>query len=237
MSKYVTELKNRLILIIFAWSLIALISYFYKEILLYILIKPCLQSHANNIKFYFITTNFTEIVEIYLKTIFFTGNNLTLPYISYHVLKFFSTGLYQYENSILKRIFICFITLYCCFGTIMYTTLLPYSWDFFYQLTPSNLNIFLEPKLTEYFNFFILIFTIIIFYSQFLTLFLETLLSYPRYIIKIKKTKKFTYFGMIFISTLVTPPDIYSLILTSCFLISIYELFILLFLTFKKIYL
>ena len=100
-----------------------------------------------------------------------------------------------------------------------------------------NLNIFLEPKLTEYFNFFILIFTIIIFYSQFLTLFLETLLSYPRYIIKIKKTKKFTYFGMIFISTLVTPPDIYSLILTSCFLISIYELFILLFLTFKKIYL
>lgn len=235
MSKYVTELKNRVILIISAWILVALISYVYKEILIYILIKPCLQSHASDIKFYFITTNFTEIVEVYFKTIFFTGNNLIVPYLSYHVLKFFSPGLYQYENSILKRILTCFITLYCCFGIVMYTTLLPYSWEFFYKLTPRNLNVFLEPKLTEYFNFFVITFTIIIFYSQFLTLFLETLLSYPRYIIKIKNTKKSTYFGMIVISTLITPPDIFSLILTSCFLIGIYELFIILFLTFKKI--
>jgi hypothetical protein len=67
---YFSEIKNRIILLLLTWISTFYICYTYKEILLFVFIKPSLiLSKLNNL--YFITTNITEIfityINLYLK--------------------------------------------------------------------------------------------------------------------------------------------------------------------------
>ena len=102
--KYYFEFKNRLFLLFFTWFSTLLISYIYKEEVLFILIIPINYLNSlNNQPYSFIFTNVNEMFNVYIELIFFVANQFIILMILYHTLTFLSFGLYKYEFSAFKK--------------------------------------------------------------------------------------------------------------------------------------
>lgn len=95
MLKYFLEIKNRLILLLITWFSIILISYFYKEILLFLIIHPNI--NENSQLFYFIFTNVTEVLSVYLELIMFLSFQIVYIYICFHAFIFFAPAFFHSE--------------------------------------------------------------------------------------------------------------------------------------------
>jgi len=131
---YILEIKNRIILLLFTWSTVFLICYRYKEIMLYIIIKPSFSnnilSNVNNI--YFITTNITEIFNTYINIANIFSNKICLLFFLMHFIIFIKKGLYQNEINIIKKIFITYTILSFFSIILLYHVIVPLSWNFFF---------------------------------------------------------------------------------------------------------
>lgn len=127
--KYFLEIQNRVLLLLYGWGFTATVSYFYKETLLFILIKPNFYL-IDPIPIYFIFTSLTEILSTYLKLIYFLSNQVLLVCFLYHTLLFLSPGLYSFEYKLLKMVF--FISLFFSFCSIfvLNNIILPACWFF-----------------------------------------------------------------------------------------------------------
>ena len=109
------ELRNRLVYLFILLISISLISFFYKESVLYLVVKSSLFQIKNDLPF-FIYTDLTEVFTIYLKLSIVTGIYLSTPFFFMHVWLFISPGLYKSEYLLIRRI------LWFGFGeTIIYT--------------------------------------------------------------------------------------------------------------------
>lgn len=223
--KYYLEIKNRFLLLNVTWISTILISYLYKETLLFICIKPSLY---NNDNIYFIFTDIKEIFSVYISLIFFFSNQILFFYTIFHILSFISLGLYNSEYTFLKLGF--FLSLFFWGLSLFFFNKIffPISFNFFlsFQLLTffQFFNFHFEAKLIEYFNYYRTFYYISIFYFQMFVV-LVFLLNYINInLIFIKRLRKLLYFFFIIFSTLISPPDIFSQILFSCFLIGIYEL-------------
>jgi len=234
MLKYLLEFKNRSLIIIFAWIFSIFISYFYKETLLYILIKPCLTSHDFEENFYFIYTNITEIFETYLTIVLFIGNQLTFLILIYHLITFLKPGLYKHEHNFAITLLRYNFSITTCIMFLIYYKIIPYSWYFFTNINTSIFKFYLEAKLSEYLTFFFHLYGMGIIYSQFFVFIILFLKTQKNYINKITNTKKMLYFIILLISTVITPPDINSLLVISFFIISLLELLIILIIISKQ---
>jgi sec-independent protein translocase protein TatC len=235
MSKYFLEIKSRLILLLTTWFSTILVSYFYKEILLFIIIQPnTFTSYEPLALFYFIFTDVTEVLSVYLKLITFLSFQTLFIYIVYHFFFFVSPALFQLEY------------LYCKFGvkivSLMWLIsavlstyfLIPLTWNFFLSFqnltVTHSFNLHFEAKLNEYFYFYTLFYYLFGFYCQFFSLLL-LFLNYIDVNIKvIKKFRKLYYYCFIIFATLISPPEVLSQIFISLIAIFICELLLLLFL-------
>jgi Sec-independent protein secretion pathway component TatC len=157
---YILEIKNRIILLLFTWSTVFLICYRYKEIMLYIIIKPSFSnnilSNVNNI--YFITTNITEIFNTYINIANIFSNKICLLFFLMHFIIFIKKGLYQNEINIIKKIFITYTILSFFSIIVLYLVIVPLSWNFFFNFQEivfnNQLNVYFESKLSEYLTFY-----------------------------------------------------------------------------------
>ena len=97
--KYITEIRNRFILILIFYIIIFIILYFYKNVIIYVFIKPLSTFYKNKL-IYFIYTDLTEIFITYFKIITYITNQFILIFTIYHIFIFFSAGLYlnEYKN-------------------------------------------------------------------------------------------------------------------------------------------
>lgn len=219
---YIIEIKNRFFFVLFTWFVIAFVSYFYKETLLYLLL---LKSNSNNLTFnYFIFTNVTEVFSMFIKLVYFLANQISIFYLFCHVIVFITPALYYQEYKYLKFIFNLFLFFWLISLGFLNKILVPFAWNFFlsFHQILSNQTIYLhfEAKINEFLNFYITLYYVCFFNCLFFIIL--TLFSY--YIKSnstlIKKSRKFLYFWLIFLSTLMTPPDVISqIILSVCFLI------------------
>ena len=110
MFKYFLELKNRLLLLLFTFLLILLVSYLYKEIILFLVIQP--NSFLINIDsklLYFIFTNVTEIFSVYIQLIKFLCLQISFLYLIYHCFTFLNLTMFQAEYYYLKFFLVNFI--------------------------------------------------------------------------------------------------------------------------------
>lgn len=238
MKKFINEIKNRVYLIISNWLIVTFVCYFYKDVLIFILIKPITQLSENN-SLYFIFTNLTEIFEAQLYLIIFFSNQIIFFYIIYNILKFISPGLYKSEYLKIKQFLSWSFFTWMLSTYFFYILLLPKTWEFFfsYQSTifDDSFNLYLEAKLNEYFKFFNNVYFIsktssqLIFMSIFFVNLQDNFLNF------IKSKKKLIYFFNFLIATLITPPDIISQITVGSLLILLYEFFMLI-LIIKKYY-
>ena len=221
---YIKEIKNRLILISLTWFSTLLCSYFYKENLLFLCIKPSFQYFKES-SFYFISTNLTEVFYTYLNLIYFISNNLTCILIVYHLLIFLNLGLTLKEYKKFKFIISTSFILWLFYITYINNYLLMLCWDFFVSFQISNessLNFFFEAKFNEYFNFYTTFYKVCLF---FLILIICILIFFELYNTKkIKKTRKFFHFFFVLLATMLTPPDIISQLWFSSILILVFEI-------------
>ena len=223
---YIREIKIRLFLILMLVTSLFLISYFYKETILFLIVKPNYSNLMNTNFFYFIFTNVIELFSVYLNLVLFVCYQFLVLYSIYHFFVFFSSALFFKEFIFLFFLlrFIFFIWIICI--NLLNFWLIPIFWDFFLSFQNVNsysLNLHFEAKLSEYIDFYINIYYISFLYLQFfISIFL--LIYNTIYSIElIKKLRKIFYFIFVIFSTLISPPDILSQILLSVLTIIIYE--------------
>ena len=225
MIKYLFEIKNRVSLLVLLWLFVGVVCYYYKEILLFSLIKSfiCLNSDL----FYFIFTNVTEVFFIYFTLISFISFQIACWYLIYNIFVFLSPALFSYEHQYLN-FFFKLLTFFFFFSFVLSNyVLIPLTWHFFLSFKPISFakSVYFEAKLSEYLNFYLNVYSFCFVYFQiFLVLFffLSDIYSKKSFI-KIKKFRKLYYYFFVIFSTLVSPPEVITQALMSLSLLVAYE--------------
>jgi len=228
--KYYLEIRNRLVLLLFTWGFSLIISYAYKETLLFTLIdsNSYVKNFSNN-ETYFIFTNITEVFQVYIELIMFLSNQIALNLIAYHLIMFISSGLYTFEFVKLRFSYKVFLFSWIFSIVLLCNFVVPFSWDFFLSFQKSSNNIqptsfFFEARIEDYFNYFNNLYYICFFNCQFLAVLTYSLIHMSDKLNKTRKFRKLFYLVFVLFSTVITPPDIISQILMSLFLVASYEL-------------
>jgi sec-independent protein translocase protein TatC len=223
--KYYLEIKNRFFLVILSWISLSLVGYFYKDILLFLFVKPCLINKFNLTVSYFIYTNVTSNYSSYLQIITFVSNHVFFIYFFYHIFMFIFLGLYKTEYKCFKLVLKLELFFIIFSLNFINYFLLPVSLNFF--LSFQGLNFYFEAKICEYLNFYLFLYFIFILISQiciFLIIFLD--FTVKKNFKKLKELRKFFYISFIFFATIITPPDFISQLLLSFFAVCSYEILV-----------
>lgn len=224
LTRYGTELKNRILLITGSWVLSILISYFYRETLLFFSTKFLIVDSL-----YFIATDITEILTSYLYLSYFTGTLFTVVFGFYHLLVFLSPSLYYSEFFSLK-VLILTLSISLILSILIFNGyIIPYLWHFFlnFQVSNSTVNLYFEGKLNEYVEFYLKVYTLYFLVSQ-LLIFVFVCSSKSTDIVKqVKRYRKIIYVFFVLIATVFTPPDILSQVSVFLFSQILYEFLIL----------
>ena len=231
---YFFEFKNRLIYIFTTWLFFFLICLFYKESLLYFLVKISLFQNSSNYT-YFIYTHLTEVFIAYIKISFIISLYLTFPIVVIHIFNFIRPGLYHFEYKLLKKfVFICSF-IWLVNNICIYYIFIPYIWNYFCSfdnnLLQGPLGLHFEAKLNEYIHFLISVYFFTNFSSQlFFWLYLLILNYNPYDLIFINKSRRYSYLLIFIFASIVTPPDVISQLAIAIPLLFFYEFIIITFL-------
>ena len=223
---YVNEIKNRLILIIFSFIVCTLISYYYKETLLFLTIKNLKLENKNN-SLYFISTDITEIITAYFKISYVNSSLFVLSLIIYHFLIFFKPALtsneYIITKNYLEKSFVFFVFLLIIFNNY----LLPIFWNFLLNFqdlySTKTIDVYFEGKIEEYISFYTKTCFLLFIINNFCVSLVLILDNIKNKILFIKNSRKILYLIFLIISTTITPPDVFSQLFTFFFFILIFE--------------
>lgn len=226
--KYYIEIKNRLLLLSVTWFSAVFVSYHYKEFLLFIIIQPIMNCYNKKDFFtYFIFTNVTEIFSVFIHVVMFFSNQVLILYFSYHLLVFISPGLFKTEYYTIKFLFKISAFLFCLLIIFFNLFLLPLSWDFFISfqefVSMKSIVLHFEAKLNEYVSFYLRFYLICIFYCLMIVFCIFFLNQIKSDLQILNKFRKSFYVLFMVISTLLTPPDIFSQLSVTILIIFCYE--------------
>lgn len=225
--KYLLEIKNRIILVLSAWLLTMFTCYFYKNILLFLLIKINFKLYNLEL-FYFIATNLSDMFFVCLQLVHFVSFHCLIFLIIYHTLSFLAPGLFKFEYKKLILVIYISLILFVFSIILLHSCILPFLWDFFLTFqTNCGINVFFESKITEYFIFYKEIYFLTILIGQIFAAILLNIMLVKKKIDFIHKSRKLLYFTFILISTVITPPDVISQIIVGINFIVFYELIVL----------
>lgn len=229
MSKYFLEIKNRFFLLLLTWVSTVLISYLYKEILLFSIVQPnlILNFGTGSAFFYFIFTNVTEIFSVYLQLVLFLSFQIFVLSFFYHIFSFLSPSLFYTEYFYLKFFYKTIVGVWFFSVILLSYMLVPLTWNFFLSfqsLTKAySFNLHFEAKLDEYLSFYIELYYLSVLYCQVFAALFFLLINTNTNIKIVRKFRKLNYYFFILFSTLISPPDILSQVLISTVTILLYE--------------
>ena len=213
------------------------ISYYFSEEMGYILAQPFIQIHMKNINIAykgvsFIYTDMREVFFTYMGIAFYITLLSSIPVFFFNFFNFFASGLYRFEK---KRWFSYFLGSFFLFVNgcfFAYFFLLPWLYEFFLSFETENpsgpqfLNIYLQPKIQEYFFLSLHLIILCGIFAQ-LPLFLWVLLStniLPNKVnLWILRKRNIAYLLLFFLAAWVSPPDIMSQLVIAIPWILIYE--------------
>ena len=176
---------------------------------------------------YFIFTDVTEILSVYLSLIMFLSFQILYAYIAYHFFLFLSPALFYIEY-VFCKVGVTVMTIMWAVSIVLSTyVLIPITWYFFLSFQnlslKHSLHLHFEARLKEYFHFFISSYFMYMFYFQFFA-FLLLCLNYASFSIKkLKEFRKFNYYCFVILSTVISPPEIISQLCMGFIVILIYE--------------
>lgn len=213
---YIQELGYRGTYLIFNTIFIFIITYRYKQTLIYLLLPHGIT--------HIISTDVTEIFTTYLHIAIIITFMLNIIIFLLQIYLFLRPGLYCFESRILKMYLISCIVGYFYFYIILYPTLIQLSWKFFfnYTLNFNAVQLIFEPRLTTYLNYIktIGIMINVLFFVLLVTTFLLTHTPTKNLI----KHRKLVYVCIVIFSTFITPPDCISQVIITLLLIKLYEI-------------
>ena len=236
-SFYISEIKNRLVLISLNLFSVVPLLFYYRETLLYITLKPIL-SIKPTIN-YLICTNVTEGFLTYWSLVNFFCLHFLIFFIVLHSYFFFLPGMYSHESASVKTYFLLSALSFLLLVLVLYNLILPCSWKFFLNIISNNnsevvatkdsaISLFFEVKLQHYVKFFFTVYISCFFSLQiFLLIFIHLKILHKNSNLRRSLTnskRKQVYFTFLLLSTVITPPDIISQILLSLVLVLIFEL-------------
>jgi Sec-independent protein secretion pathway component TatC len=227
---YYSEIKNRLSLICVSWICASLVTYFYKEIVLFSLVSYNNVTVLTESQPYFIFTNITEIFSVYTRLVFFIANQILVINVMYHFLMFLSLGLYKREYINLNSFFKLFFVTWSISLVLLNKVILPATWSFFLSFQEQGnskaIAFFFEAKLNEYLEYYISLYYLCLLNSQFFVIVILSISYLSKNINNVYKSRKIFYYIFVLFSTVTTPPDVLSQLLVSCSLILLYETFL-----------
>ena len=227
MFNYFFELKIRILYSLIFCILLIFISFFYKESLLFFLVEPSVK-FTQTLNPYFIYTNLTDVFSTYLEMSLLISIYLTIPLVFYQLWKFLMPGFYLKEINKIRPIFLIGLINYFVISYFLYDPILPWLWIFFTSFENSNsdlLSLYFEAKLNEYLKFITYLYFYIGFLLQlFLTISISFIFFIRGNILKLVTFRKYFYVSIIFVSALITPPDVISQLFISFAVFVCYEI-------------
>ena len=226
---YYLEIKNRLLLLMLSWVSAILVSYCFKEVLLFTIAKHNIYSSCStNDMFYFIFTDVTEVFSVYITLIFFIGNQVLILFALYHLFMFIALGLYKSEYNYLTFVFKTSMFFFVLSVVVFNKILFPFSWDFFLNFQNfavlKSLTLHFEAKLSEYLTFYVMFYYICVSYFQAFVILILFFDYVKNELSIIKSFRKVFYYSFVIFSTLITPPDVFSQFILSTSIIISYEI-------------
>lgn len=221
--KFLNELKNRFLLIILNCSLTFIISYYYKNILLFFLIKQIAINQC--VSFYLIYTDISELLNTYVSLIYLLTNYFNSYFLIYHILTFINNALYKNEYKLLTLLFFSFLYINLIFSIFVIIKLYPIFWEFlqyFQKMFVFNLLSF-EIKINEYYKTLLHIYTFFIYFVLIFLFNIIILNKYKKALILIK-FRKISYVFLLFLFNIIN--DIFTQSIFFIFFLFIYESFI-----------
>ena len=227
MISYFKELQSRFLLTIFSFFFLFSVCYFYKETLLFLIIKPNYLNLVNISFFYFIFTNVSEIFNVYFQLTLFICIQFLSLYTVYHMFIFLAPALFYKEFSVFRSFLLGVIFVLLITFNFINFLLVPLFWNFFlsFQTLPNEYSVSLhfEARLSEYLNFYIYMYYLTLFYFQFFIILFFLFYDIIYSIALIKKLRNIYYYILIIVSTFLAPPDVFSQLFLSFITILVYE--------------
>jgi len=215
-------------LVTLSWTITFSIGYHYKNILLYVLIKPSIKL-LNEKPIYFIYTTLNELFYTYINLLITTSNSTCLIIFIYHIYKFLKPSMYTKESTLMKQMLILISIIWYMSLFLIYYAILPLSWEFFMSIQKSlndaQLSFFFEAKLNEYLALVASIFKIcllntllisVLFFITYKSIHLNSFM---------KKQRKYFYFVFFILASIITPPDLISQLTIGSLSVIVFELY------------
>jgi sec-independent protein translocase protein TatC len=233
--KFLIEIKNRGVLVLFVWLSSVNICYYYKETLFFLFINTLIHK-KNAYDLYFVYTSVTELFIVYFRLIQFISLQIVIWYSFYHLFLFLVPALHKSEYVRLKSLLLLLTFFFVVNFLLVIRVILPVTWEFFegFQgLFTVNYPVYFEIKISEYFQFFFSTYFFIQNYSLSFIIFIFVFQDFYYSKTYTKKFRKLNYFFFLLIFIFINSSDIISQILFSLILCFFYE-FSLFFYTFNN---
>jgi sec-independent protein translocase protein TatC len=227
---HLEELRNRLIQCLIAIGIGFVGSYFFKEKLFQILVRPLLKAMRENGTLIF--TGVTEPFFVYLKVSLVAGIFFTAPVILFEVWAFIAPGLYSHEKKYVVP-FVFFSSILFLLGTLFgYYIVCPYGFKFLLGFAGYNIQPMLAIK--EYFSFstkLLLAFGFVFELPLFIVFLSKAGIVSPQ---TLSRQRKYAILLIFVIAAILTPPDVATQIMMAGPLIGLFEIGIIMAKIFRK---
>jgi sec-independent protein translocase protein TatC len=225
---HLVELRKRLVVSIIAFVICFLLCFGFAKYIYAFLTAPLAHALAGQPNRHLIYTALYETFFTYVKVGMFAGLCLSFPIIASQLWLFIAPGLYRHE----RRAFLPFLAatpvLFLMGAAFVYYVMLPFAIRFFvgYE-TPGghgSLGIELQAKVSEYLDF---VTTLIFAFG--LCFQLPVLLSLLGRVgivssAQLRSVRRYAILGIVALSAVVTPPDVFSMISLALPLTLLYEI-------------
>ncbi|PCJ25352.1 MAG: twin-arginine translocase subunit TatC [Rickettsiales bacterium] len=150
-KEHLVELKNRLLKVVCAFIIAFGVSYWLKDDIYEIFLKPLsdLSSQGGRKIIY---TGLAEAFFSYIKLALFSALFIILPVICYQIYGFISSGLKESEKKIVSSV-LAFSPILFYFGAFfVFYFVMPRAWDFFlsYESSSMKIPLIMEARISEY---------------------------------------------------------------------------------------
>lgn len=216
------EIKFRFFYWSLAFSLLALILFHFKSLLFSSIAYPILEKGL-----YFIYTDLSEPFFSWIHFSFLLSFLFNLPLLFFHLFSFFKSGLLSYETQLFKLFSLSFLFFFFLLTLLALQTLHLFFIPFFLDFQLDTLDFC--GKLSEFVSLLSLISLSLILIPLII---LSSFIFFYFFPSSFSQARPFLFFSTFLFSSLVTPPDVFSLFLLALPLYSLFELsffFVLLF--------
>lgn len=219
------ELKNRIIKLLIIFIFFLFISFYFLDDIFSIIVMPLVKMSNDNGR-NIIFTSLTEAFMARINLAFFASFLAIIPFIAYHIYKFISPGLYEYEKKLAKYVIISAPSLFFAGVVFVYYFVMPKAFEFFltYEYSTNLYNISLEAKISEYIS---LVTSLIIAFGIAFQLPVIIIILVLMRLLNSATLKSSRRIGIIIIFTIsgiITPPDVLSQLALAFPLILMYEI-------------